>query len=214
MATVCKREWTNKKGKQVAWIADYFDQKGERHIRTFKTQRDAKACLVAIQGEVARGVHTPENASITVAEAAEIWIEKGELEKLERSTLRQYRNHVDLHIKPSLIGTEKLARLSTPAIEAFRDDLLRKCSRPMARKVLASLKSILGEAQRRGLVAQNAAQPVKVDVKKREQGKLAIGRDIPSKAEVQTILAQAEGRWRPFFVTAVFTGCAPASCAA
>jgi integrase len=206
MATVRKREWTNKKGKQVAWVADYFDQEGNRHIKTFDKKKDADAWLVNTRGEVARGVHTPENASITVAEAAEIWIEKGQLEQLERSTLRQYRNHVDLHITPSRIGTEKLARLSTPAIEAFRDDLLKKGSRAMARKVLASLKSILGEAQRRGLVAQNAAQPVKVDVKKREQGKLAIGRDIPSKAEIQTIVVQAEGRWRPFFVTAVFTG--------
>jgi integrase len=68
------------------------------------------------------------------------------------------------------------------------------------------LKSILGEAQRRGLVAQNAAQPVRVHVKRREQGKLAIGRDIPGKEEISKILAQAEGRWRPFFVTAVFTG--------
>jgi integrase len=76
----------------------------------------------------------------------------------------------------------------------------------MARKALASLKSILGEAQRRGLVAQNAAQPVRVDLKRREQGKLTIGRDIPSKTEINTILASAEGRWRPLFVTAVFTG--------
>lgn len=76
----------------------------------------------------------------------------------------------------------------------------------MARKVLASLKSILGEAQRRGFVAQNAAQPVRVDVKKRDQGKLAVGRDIPSKEEIQTILTKAEGRWHPLFVTAIFTG--------
>ena len=76
----------------------------------------------------------------------------------------------------------------------------------MARKVLASLKSILGEARRRGLVAQNAAQPVRVDVKKRDQGKLAVGRDIPSKEEIRTILARAERRWRPLFATAVFTG--------
>jgi integrase len=76
----------------------------------------------------------------------------------------------------------------------------------MARKVLASLKSILGEAQRRGFVAQNAAQPVKVDVKKRNKGKLAIGHDIPSKEEVQTILSKADARWRPLFVTAIFTG--------
>jgi integrase len=207
MATVRKRTWQTKDGKEhLAFVADYFDQAGKRHIKTFDRQREAKDWLVTAQGEVVRGVHTPENASITVAEAAELWIEKGKLEKLERSTLRQYRNHVDLHIKPSRIGNEKLARLSAPMIEAFRDDLLRKGSRPMARKVLASLKSILGEAQRRGLVAHNAAQPVRVDVKKREQGKLVVGRDIPSKDEIQAILAKAEGRWRPLFVTAIFTG--------
>src|SRR5215471_9675657 len=206
MATVRKRKWTNKEGEQVAWIADYFDQQGRRHIKTFDTKKAASAWLVTTQGEVSRGVHTPETASITVAEAAEIWIEKGELEKLERSTLRQYRNHADLHIKSSRIGNEKLARLSTVTIEAFRDDLLKKCSRPMARKVLTSLKSILGEAPRRGLVAHNAAQPVKVDAKKRDQRKLAAGRDIPSKEEIQTVLSKADGRWRPLLITAIFTG--------
>lgn len=117
-----------------------------------------------------------------------------ELLKLERSTLRHYRNHMDLHITPSRIGTEKLARLSTSAIEAFRDDLLKKCSRPMARKVLVSLKSILSEAQRRGLSAYNPATPVKIDAKKREKAKLVVGRDFPSKQEVQAILSMATGR--------------------
>ena len=206
MAKVRKRTWSNSKGEQTAWIADYFDQDGRRHIKTFDTKKAAAEWLVEAQGEVKRGVHTPESASITVAEAADIWIEKGELENLERSTLRQYRSHVDLHIKPSRIGAEKLARLSTPAIETFRDDLLKSCSRPLARKVLTSLKSILSEAQRRGLVAHNAAQPVKVDVKKRDQRKLVVGRDIPSKQEVQAILSKATGRWRPLFITAIFTG--------
>src|SRR4051794_12014790 len=117
MATVRERiyyEGTPREKK--VWIADYFDQAGKRHIKTFELQKKAKAYLVTVQGEIQRGVHTPENASITVADAAEIWIEKGELEKLERSTLRQYRNHVDLHIRPSRIGNEKLARLSTPTI--------------------------------------------------------------------------------------------------
>jgi integrase len=205
MAKVRKRTWTNKTGEQTAWIADYFDQEGVRHIKTFKRKKDADAWLVTTRGEVARGVHTPENASITVAEAAEIWIEKGKLEKLERSTLLHYGNHVKLHINP-LIGNVKLARLSTPAIEAYRDELLRKGSRVMARKVLASLKSILGEAQRRGLVAQNAAQPVKVGTKEREKRKLVAGRDFPSKEEINIILAKAERRWRPLFVTATFTG--------
>src|SRR5262249_21744422 len=113
---------------------------------------------------------------------------------------------VRLHIAPSRICNEKLSRLSTPTIEAFRDDLLKKCSRSMARKVLGSLKTILGEAQRRGLVAQNAAQPVKIATKKREKRKLEAGRDFPSKEEATLIIDSAKGRWRPFFITAIFTG--------
>jgi len=205
MATVRKRSWQSGDEIRTAWVADYFDQDGRRHIKTCRTKKEADSFLVHARHEIARGVHTPESTSITVAEAARLWLEKGELEHLERATLRQYRNHVRLHINP-LIGSVKLARLSTPAIEGFRDALLKSGSRVMARKMLTSLKSIIGEAQRRGLVAQNAAQPVKVDVKKRDQKKLVVGRDIPSKEDIQTILAQAEGRWRPLFVTAIFTG--------
>ena len=205
MATVRRRTWKSGGEMKTAWIADFFDQEGKRHIKTCKTKKEADGFLVQARHEIARGLYTPENASITVAEAAKLWIEKGELEKLERSTLRQYSNHVKLHINP-LIGGVKLARLPTPAIEAFRDELLKKRSRAMARKVLASLKSILSEAQRRGLVARNAAQPVKVEIRKRDHGKLAAGRDIPSKKEVQTMLAMADGRWRPLLITAIFTG--------
>jgi integrase len=205
MATVRKRTWKSGAETKTAWVADYTDQAGRRHLKTFERKKDADAWLIDARSEVKRGVHNPDSTSITVGEAAELWIRRGELEKLERSTLRQYRNHIKLHINP-LVGATKLARLSTPGVEAFRDDLLRKCSRPMARKVLASLKSILNEAQRRGLVATNAASPVKVDVRKREQGKLRAGRDFPSKEEIQTVLAKADGRWRPLLVTAIFTG--------
>jgi integrase len=205
VATVRRRTWKSSGEMKTAWIADFFDQEGKRHIKTCKTKKEADGFLVQARHEIARGLYTPENASITVAAAAKLWIEKGELEKLERSTLRQYSNHVKLHINP-LIGGVKLARLPTPAIEAFRDELLKKRSRAMARKVLASLKSILSEAQRHGLVARNAAQPVKVEIRKRDHGKLAAGRDIPSKKEVQTMLAMADGRWRPLLITAIFTG--------
>jgi integrase len=205
MATVRKRKWQSGGEEKIAWVADYFDAQGKRHIKTFSRKKDADSWLVTARGEVARGTHTPENASITLAQAAKLWLQTGALEQLERSTLQEYATHVRLHIDP-LLGNVKLARLSTPAVEAFRDDLLRKGSRAMARKVLVSLKSILSTAQRRGLVAQNAAQPVKVDLKKRDQKKLSTGHDIPSKEEIQTILARAEGRWRPLLVTAVFTG--------
>jgi integrase len=202
MASVRKRI---RNGKMEGWISDYFDQAGKRHIKTFERERDAKTWLSETLVSVKRGTHTPESASITVAEAANLWIEKCEAENLERSTLRQYGNHVRLHIVP-LIGAVKLGRLTTPTVESFRDQLLKKGSRAMAKKVITSLKAILSEAQRRGLVAQNAALPTKVTAQRRGKGKLEAGRDFPSKAEANQILAKAEGRWRPLLVTAIFSG--------
>ena len=96
-----------------------------------------------------------------------------------------------MHIIP-LIGAVKLARLSTPMIEAFRKSMLEKSTPSLTRDVLISLKGILSEAQRKGLVAQNVALPVRVEVSKRGR-KLIVGRDIPSKEEIQTILAKADG---------------------
>jgi integrase len=205
MATVRKRSWQSSGERKTAWVADYCDQGGKRHLKTFATKKAADAWLVTTRHEVTRGTHTPESASITVAEAAQLWIRRGEVEHLERSTLAKYRNHVELHINPNLGGL-KLARLSPPMVEEFRDDLLGRLSWAMARKVLTSLKSILAEATRRGLVAQNAAQQVKIDVRKRDRRKLAVERDIPTKAEVTAIIGAAAGRYRPLLITAVFTG--------
>ncbi len=205
MASVRKRSWQAGGETKTAWVADYFDQSGKRHLRTFKAKKAADAWLVTTRHEVVQGVHTPERDSITVAEAGALWIERGEREGLERSTLDKYRNHLGLHINP-LIGAVKLARLSAPLGEKFRDDLLGKLSRPMAKKVLGSLKSIVTEAQRRGLVAQNAIAAVKIKTNGRNEGQLRAGRDIPTKAEASAVLGAAAGRWRPLLVTAVFTG--------
>ena len=205
MATVRKRSWQSGGEAKTAWVADYFDQAGKRHLKTFTTKKTAEAWLVTARHEVAKGVHTPESTSITVAEATALWIERGEREKLEPSTLAKYRNHAELHIKP-VLGACKLARLSAPMVEQFKDHLLDTLSRPMARKVLGSLKAALSEAQRRGLVAQNAASAVQVRTRGREEVKLEAGKGIPTKAEITAMLASANGRWRPFLLTAVFTG--------
>jgi integrase-like protein len=174
MATVRKRVRIAAGGEEkIAWVADYFDQHKKRHIKTFATKKDAKAWLVDTQGEVRDGKHTPERASINVWEAAQLWLERGKVEGLERGTMRGYEAVVRLHIGPTL-GPTKLAQLSTPNLEAWRDRLLagtkhkKPLSRRLAGKVLGTLKSILSEAQRRWLVAQNAALPVKVNTKKRD----------------------------------------------
>jgi integrase len=150
--------------------------------------------------------HTAPSKSITVAQAAEDWIAGVELEGRERSTIAQYRQHADGHIKPRL-GRERLAALTTPRINAFRDDLLVHLSRALAKKILTSLKSILRDAQRRGNVAQNVAQSVSIGADKRGKRKLKVGVEIPTPDEIKQIVRAASGnKWRPFLVTAIFTG--------
>jgi integrase len=212
MATVRKRVRIAANGEEkIAWVADYHDQHKVRHLKTFTTRKAAATWLVETQGEVSRGMHTPERASINVWEACQLWLERGKVETLERGTMRGYEALVRLHIGPTL-GPVKLAQLSTPMLESWRDRLLagtehrKPLSRRLARKVLGTLKSILSETQRRGLVAQNAALPVKVNAKKRDVEKLEVGINIPSKEQVQRLLATISGRHRPLFVTAVFTG--------
>ncbi len=68
-----------------------------RRHRQFPTKREADAFHAKARTEVAAGAHTPDSASITVAEAAELWIARCERDGLERMTILAYRQHVDLH---------------------------------------------------------------------------------------------------------------------
>jgi integrase len=190
---------------QEAWIAHYIDQDGVDRIATFARKKDADEHHATVRVDMRQGVHTPHSKSVTVAQAAEDWIAYVRLEGRERSTLDQYRQHVDLHIVPR-IGNEKLAKLTTPRINNFRDDLLTDLSRAMAKKVLASLKTLLRDAKRRGNVAQNVALDVKISTDKRGKKKLRAGVDFPTVAEVRSMLDEASGKTRVLLLTTVFTG--------
>jgi integrase len=137
-----------------------------------------------------------------VTEAAESWIKRVEAEGRERGTLAQYRQHVNLHIAPR-IGRYKLAHLTPARIEAFRDDLLANLSRPMARKVLTSLKSLLKAAKH-----AHVAADVSVGRSKRSERRLEVGRDIPAPAEIKRLVGAAkdDARMRALLLTAALCG--------
>ena len=57
--SVRKRTWTTSKGeKKESWVADYTDQDGERHIRTFERKKDADEYHATVRVDVRQGVHT------------------------------------------------------------------------------------------------------------------------------------------------------------
>jgi integrase len=211
--SVRKREWVNPKGEaREAWIVDYVDGSGKRRNKNFKRKRDADAYANRVSTEVRAGTHTPDSTSLTVAEAGQLWLQTSE-NAVERTTLNSYREHLNLHIAPEIGGT-KLSQLTVPMVRAFEDKLRIDRSPAMVRKAVGSLSMILSDAHERGLVAQNVVRGLRSKrsrgkeqrADRRQKGKLKVGVDIPTPAEIRALIPHLEGRWRPLFLAAIFTG--------
>ena len=222
--SVRKRAWKTSTGvEKEAWVVDYVDQTGKRRLKTFAKKKEADSFAATANVEIRAGIHTPDSASILVAEAGKLWIETCERSGLERATIDPYRQHLKLHIEPYL-GRLKLSQLSAPMIREFEDKLSRgdmpggaepaPRSPAMVRKVRTSLSALLSDAMERGLVSRNVVRELRRGRKrgkerqaeKRQKGKLKVGVDIPTRKEIKAIVEAARGRWRPLLLTAIFTG--------
>jgi integrase len=206
--SVRKRSWKSKTGEtKEAWIVDYRDQAGERHMKTFERKKDADAYHADVAVSVRAGTHTPDSRSPTIAAAGELWLRA--CGGLERTTREQYERHLRVHIAP-LIGAVKLSQINIPTVRRFEDRLAEANRSPaMIRKIRVSLGAILAEAQERGLVAQNVVRSLRNGRRgtgQRQRGKLKVGVDIPSPAEIRALIGELKDRRRPLLLTAIFTG--------
>jgi integrase len=188
---------------RVTWLVDYRDGAGIRRAKQFSTKGAATAFAARAKVEVTTGVHTPDSASIAVAEAATLWLERARREGLERGTVTYYDEHIRLHIVP-LIGDLRLSRLSVPTLSAFRNRLLDSGRSPdMTRRVLTSLSGIIANAQRMGLVAFNNMRLVE-RVRRVRSDRRPV---MPSREELRAILAAAQApRDRVVILLALFAG--------
>jgi integrase len=222
--SIRKRVWTTRKGEQKeAWVVDYADQHGKRHLKTFAKKKLADAFAATAGVQIRQGIFTADADSITVSEAGRLWLQSGD-KKLERATVDQYRQHFDLHIVPYL-GRVKLSQLSAPLVREFEDKLANGQAAPgertgtartpvMVRKIRGSLGAILADAQERGLVARNVVRELRVNrrrgkerhAERRQKGKLKVGVDIPSPIEISAIIKAVDPHSPPFILTAIFTG--------
>ncbi len=201
--SIRKRTWKTANGEaKEAWVVDYVDQVGKRRLKTFGKKKDADAFQTRSQFEISQGTHTPDSASITVAEAAEKWLETCRSRGLERSTIDAYAQHARLHIEPFL-GRLKLSQISPPGVREFEDRLRLDARSPaMVRKILTSLGSLLSDAQERGLVSRNVVRELGSRRKKgvdrradrRQKGRVKVGVDIPSREEIRAIVEAVKGR--------------------
>jgi integrase len=195
--SVRKREWTTRSGEQrEAWVVDYADGAGSRHIQTFAQKKKADAFAAKVRVDVNAGTHVALDSNMTMAKVGDKWIERATADGLERATLRQYRQHVDLHIVPR-IGNIKLRNFTRSHAEHFRNDLLsgdKKLSPAMARKVWVSFKSML-----KNVHCSHLADNVRISTSKRNKPKLELGRDIPTMDEMRRLIEAAA--FKPKFCT-------------
>ncbi|MGN7960335.1 tyrosine-type recombinase/integrase [Brucella sp. 22210] len=211
--SIRKREWTTPKGeKKAAWVVDYVDGQGRRRLKTFAKKKEADQFEATAKVEVRDGVHVADSATVTIEEAGKFWLKSGDDAELERTTVDQRKQHLNLHIVP-FVGNVKLSKITAPWVRSFQDTLRENGRSPaMIKRVTVSLGSILADAQGRGLVIRNAVHELSKArsgtkaSEKRAKVKLRVGVDIPTNAETKAIIDAATGRYRPLLMTMIFTG--------
>jgi integrase len=126
----------------------------------------------------------------------------GRRERCQAQRHGSRRQSLDQARRGGIGGKTRLAQLTPARIESFRDDLLANLSRPMARKVLTSLKSLL-KAPKHAHVAAG----VSIGRNKRGERKLEVGREIPTPGEIKRLIEAAkDGKQRALLLTAALTG--------
>lgn len=165
MATIRKR--TLPSGKS-AWQANYTDQYGKRRARQFEKKRDAESFLAEALSDIRKGTYVHAAHSPKLEDSIQDWLrycEKrvgiGGEDNLERATYDDYRGKVNNHIlSPDYgIGHYKVSMVTSGAVEDFKlkmiDPDVRGRTPANAAKTLGILRSYLGWAQDRGLIASN-----------------------------------------------------------
>ncbi len=158
-------------------------------------KRDAEAALNRIVSEMAAGTHVADQQSITVSEAAKIFLDDFQdlvrTGKRERSTFTRYEQHVRLFIESHKIASIRLSRLVAPDCVRFASSLETAGTEDQAIRALSTLKRILKFARRNGWIVVNPAEDVSIRVSG-ERTKANNKIEIPPKSQLHKLLQVAK----------------------
>lgn len=166
-ASIRPRKWVGPSGKVGrAYVVEYIDPKtGKRVERQRKKKADAEALRQKIESQIATGVHMA-GSSPTVSEACAAYLSEYDdlvkAGKRDRSTVRGYRIHYNLHLNKHEIASTTLRDLTGPDCVEFARWLERTRSEDMAKRVMFLLKTTLDYASTKGWIGHNPAAGVKL----------------------------------------------------
>lgn len=199
MASVSKRRWQAKTGEvKEAWRVTWYDRQGKRHKKQLATKRAADAQLLRIQAQLAAGI-SGLGAEKKIGDVAEAFLVdfQGLVAggKRERSTLRMYTQHVELHLKPFGIAKVRAAELAGPDCLAYAGDLEASRNDAMAQRVFRTFRQILDFGVARAWLASNPSKAIRIRTAGPRADSAADHGDevsIPPKAELRALLKAAE----------------------
>lgn len=194
MASVYKRTWITRKGqRKTAWVVTWVDRDGKQRRRQRASKRAADALRLRVETQLAGGA-SPGAADRTIADIAAAWLLDFEglvkAGKREESTLRMYRQHVDLHLRPFAIAKVKAGELGGPDCLDYARSLEGARSDAMAPRVYSTFRQILDFGIANGWLASNPADAITI----RTAGERADEDDkveIPPKADLRRLLKAA-----------------------
>ncbi|MBF0562326.1 MAG: hypothetical protein HQL37_09950 [Alphaproteobacteria bacterium] len=207
MASIRKRTLPS---GEVRWMVDFKDANGKRRAKMFERKKEADAFMITARAQVAEGTFVHSRDSVTVAKAAESWLEQCRVrrdagQRMEVCTYDNYETKVRVHIlNPDIgIGGVKLNKLDVDAVEAFRNRLLGHGRSPyLAKTTLTVLGLILKAARRKKWCTSNPVDDVDPLQDSRSQGRIR----VPSDEEVAKLVNHAGPVLKPMLMVAAFCG--------
>jgi integrase len=194
MATIRKVSWKKGDGSlSYGFQVTYMDGASKRHRKTFKTKAAADAWRVKIESELVDGKHVPDSATRSVRKGWDEWLRYLEslqrVGKRERVTVRHYRTHFEKHIEPQKIANISMNQLTPAHIQTFVEELEGSLSYALGLKVYMTLRMLLAYCRRRGWLAHNPCEGIRLERPKRYDKQPIT---IPAKEDIRKLLAAAE----------------------
>jgi integrase len=207
MASVRKRTWKTCEETKTAWVVDYADHYG-RQRKHFPTKKAADAFRISVEGQMQAGTYRASADKVTVRAACEGFLEHCEGrnqrdERMTRKMLTVYRGHVTNYILPH-VGGRKLSQFTARSVGDFRDRIRTAgVTVPTARKVLATLHSVLEYAISQDWVATNPVRGTKVIGPRGEGSKKIVP---PSKDDMRALIDAADEDLQLMLIFSASTG--------
>lgn len=173
-----------------------------RHTRTFATDLEARAFLLTVERDRARGTYRPP-VRVTVAEAVRSYLHRSR-HRLAPATLAVHTRKAEAHILPDL-GGRPLESLTVPQVQRWIDSLADRFAPGTVRTITAVLSGALAEAVRMGLIDHNPVQGTRLPMRRRS---------VPATwgvVEVRRVLDALRGEpfWYALYLTAITSGLRP-----